>query len=469
MNIILKIDGVDKSNVVVWGSVKKDDNLNNRADGLTFNILKHPGQTFRPSVVSTVELFDGTNKIFGGVITGIEESFTSGSDRILNYSVTCKDNTHFLERKLVLERYDNMSVQDIISALVTKYSSDFTIVNVGCSMMVKTISFNRITMSDAIQKLAEMTNYSWYVDYDKDIHFFAKNDEPAPFNLTDTSDNYIFDSLVIRDDISQLRNKVTITGGESEGNSRTEKLSGDGIKLIFPLATKFSKMPTIKVNGVSKIIGADYISDEATHDCFWSYGQKYIRFKDTTIPSNADSNIELIGIPLYPIIVEVNDPTSMGTNGTYEFAKDKKDIKSQDEAIEYAKSELKAYASTIKEAEFETNTPGLRSGQTITINSTLRSLTNEAFLIQSVKFSMVSKNVGVWKVSLASLKTVGIIDILQKLLYKEDLSQDESQILLTFMSFSDQTSIADRVVSVVAQTPPYYWGSFYWGLFTWHD
>lgn len=52
-----------------------------------------------------------------------------------------------------------------------------------------------------------------YVDYERDINVFRNDAKPAPFGLDDTSMNY--DDLSISADISMLKNRQVVRGGEA--------------------------------------------------------------------------------------------------------------------------------------------------------------------------------------------------------------------------------------------------------------
>lgn len=413
MNLTVNVNSTDRTNYISWPSFRKEDVLNSQVDTLSFITKKYGSKTWKPSVGDEIEVLDGATKIFAGVIAQVEEKIET---KLLKYQVKCKDWTHYLDRNLVVERYENQTVNQIISHINTNYLTGFTITNVNCSIMIQSIAFNRLPVSKCLQLLAKQVNYNWYVDYDKDIHFFAKNSEASPFNLTDTNGKYIFNSLKIRDDLSQMRNRVFIRGGEMEGNARTEYFTGNGTKTTFALGHKFAKKPTVKINSAVKTVGIDFIDDDANFDCMWDFNQKYIRF--ITAPSNGDA-IEVSGIPLIPIIVQVQDDNSIATYGEYEFSKVDKTIKTKDEAKQYAVSQLEAYAEKVQEGRFQTYESGLRSGQIITVQSTIRGI-NESFLIQRVSLQMRGPSDGVWTVELATLRTVGIIEFLQSLLLAQD-------------------------------------------------
>lgn len=421
--ITIKINNIDRSSLIDFGSVKKKDNINQDADTLQFSLEYHAGQTFRPEVSSLVEMLDGDTRIFYGRITSIDQSIES--DNIVSYDIRCNDIGRDLARYLANETYEKMSVNDIITALLEDFSDGtFTTNNVNCDIEITKITYDRVNTWDAINQLADLTNYSWYVDYDKDIHFFPKNNEPAPINISDDSDNFIFESLKISNDITQIKNRVMIKGGEVEGDPRTEYFDGNGTRDTFVTANKFARLPTVLVDGVEQAVGIDYLSSEEDFDCFWDYNQKYIRFKEDTIPPAGTNNISVTGIPLYNIIIQMEEPTSIAKYGVAEFYKNVPDIKSREDALMYAKTQIEAYRAGIDEGEFQTYNPGLRSGQIISISSTLMGI-SESFVIQSVDFNMLTQEKFKYQVKLASVKSIGIIDFLINLLRNNKLALEK--------------------------------------------
>jgi hypothetical protein len=435
--ISIKIDNVDRSSIIEFGSVSKIDAINQLVDTLSFSILVHEGQTYRPETNSEVVMMDDSEIVFAGRIYSVAKS--QDEQGIVRYQVKCKDYSYDLDRELVNEGYEEMTVEDIIADIIDTYAPTFTYANVVCTLPVTKVVFDRITVSSAIQKLSDLTGFAWYVGYDKDIHFFEKNSEPAPFNVTDNNGNYIPDSLEVSKDFSQIRNRVFIKGAEIEGEERTEVFDGNGVKKQFKLSNKFSSLPTVSVSGVSKTVGVDFLSNEDDYDCFWDFNQQYIRFKDTTIPGSGTNNIEVTGLPLYTLMVQVEEPVSIAQYGVFEFAKTDKTIKSREEAVSLAKTEIQAYKDGLVEGSFDTYTPGLRSGQVIRVTSDIMDI-DELFLVQQTSFKMISKDQGLWKVKLATLRTVGIIEFLIGLLKSgERLIEDKGDVVLEKTVFPIET------------------------------
>jgi hypothetical protein len=458
--LTLTIAGVDRTALVRFGSLRITDQVNQATDTADFTIEEYGTQTFRPEAGEEVTIALDGEVIYGGVVIAVEQSASNG---LITHDVSCKDYTHFLDSKVVNERYEAMTVEEIIDAIVTEYAPDFTTNNVSCPVEVSSIAFGDLTPSQCFERLAQLTGYAWYVDYDKDVHFFARSGgEAAPFAISTDDGNVIEGSLVIRRDLSQVRNSVKVRGGEADAELTTEYLAGNGSTLQFPLTNKFSEKPTVTVNGVAKTVGAEYIDDEAGFQVMWSYQEKYLRFTAGNVPtaptSPATTNIAVTGIPLRPIVVQVQDPLSIAELGrTYEHSLRNNDLKSRDEAIAYALADLKAYAFAVSDGSFETYTPGLRSGQTIAIDLPDRGIA-ENFLIQSVTFGQVAPETYAWSVRIATLKTTSILDVLQQLLVKEAVNEGEDEQLLSFLQLADGFAMTDAITAITGTaTEDYVW------------
>lgn len=89
-----------------------------------------------------------------------------------------------------------------------------------------------------LERMAKTLSKYWYVDYDRDIHFFDRETNDAPFSITATSDNY--DKLVIDVDTSQLKNRQTVRGGtETSASYYTQTVAGDAAVREWILKSQF--------------------------------------------------------------------------------------------------------------------------------------------------------------------------------------------------------------------------------------
>ena len=140
--------------------------------------------------------------------------------------------------------------------------------SLAASQVVNYISFSYSPPSTCLQRMADLFQWNWYVDENKDVKFFAKFDVGAPFNLTDTGGKYVYESLKINSNADQLRNSIYVRGGDYIGASVTENLKhqADGVNKIFKLGYKYSEGYTLTLNGTEKAVGINNVDGYASNE-----------------------------------------------------------------------------------------------------------------------------------------------------------------------------------------------------------
>lgn len=461
IDVSVYIDGVDKTDLIVANSLKKTDEINSAPDILRFQIDVHAGQTYTPEADDPIEVYEANDpidtKIFGGVIIQVETSIDQDS-KIVSYDIICRDYGQDLSRQLMIERYESMTVDAIIAAILLKYAPEFDDAFVDAPIDVSSITFNNITVSQALDKLSKLTNYQWYVDYDKSIHFFAVSMEASPFDISDENGNYIPDTFSIKKDLSQIKNRVTVRGGEVEVEDVTFTITGDKGKLqdngnvTFDLSYKFARKPLVSVNSTPAVIGVVGFDNAADFDAMWSFEQKYLNFTGLMITDT--DNIEISGTPLEVIQVRVQDSASIALYGRWDAAFTVPGIKTKDEALQYANAQRDANKDPIYAGSFSTYTAGLRSGQTININSVKLGV-NESFFITRVTFQMLTLTTGYWDVEVATARQLTLIDILNRIVGNVETDDLATEGLLSYIEFSDVATAVDGGPVFTSGSGPY--------------
>ncbi len=430
-SVILKINSVDKSSLIDWQSIRKEEVLTKEPDTLEFQIKNYTGKTYRPSIGDDVTLYDGTTKIFGGVVIETNDALSGGLLKM--FSVKCKDYTHTLDRYLVAKTYTSTTANAIIADILTNFTDGtFTGTNVAAPIVLDKIVFNYLSVSQALQKITEaIGGYDWYVDYDKDIHFFINTVMSAPYSLTDTSANFIYQSLQLSQDTSQLRNTIIVRGGDVEGTSVDNKQVADGAQRVFFVGYDLTSFLAYKALAASPTVfvaitvGADGKDDPTTFDSLYNPNNGLLIFPDGTKPAIGDV-VKTTGIPIFPLITEQQDIASVAANGEYEYLIVDKTIKSKDAANQRALAELLKYSTLLTKGTFSTRTSGLRSGQTISINCTLRGIVG-TYLIERIITTLRTPSGSttdlLFEVKIISTVDITMVDILNKLLIKDPSSQ----------------------------------------------
>jgi hypothetical protein len=322
--MIVNVNSINRSSYVIWSTFVKIDSINNEVDTCSFSTRKYENKTWKPEIGDTIEITDGATKIFSGKIVEVDEEMEGA--KLVRYLVKCNDWTYVMDKRFVAKAYENNSPEAIIYNIISIYCPDFTVTNVSTptGITLEYILFNYEQISKCIQQIAELIGYDWYVDCDKDIHFFSKSDgETAGFNLTDTNGYYDFNSLKITEDYSQLRNVIYVRGGEYVGSSREDKVgTGDGVTKSFKLPYRYTSTPTVAVGVTAKTVGIDYLDSEDDYDCLWNYQEKIIKFK--TAPASGD--VKATGSPLIIVLIKASRGSSRSRIGRLRNADKERNI-----------------------------------------------------------------------------------------------------------------------------------------------
>jgi hypothetical protein len=289
-----------------------------------------------------------------------------------------------------------MTAQAIVQDLISTFSTGFTTTNVsGSDVTVKKILFNYTTLSTALSKLCDTLGfYDWYVDYNKDIHFFSIGSRPAPFDIDDDGGNYVHQSLTINRNNTQIRNKIIIRGGQVEGDTFTDKVSPDGVQRTFFVGYSIAGLQVWQSNTAntdgsytSLTVGNDGTADENSFDCLYNPNNGLIRFRANNVP-HANRYIKWQGKPIYPLITEKSDLVSQSKYGKFEHIIIDKTIKSKASASQRADAELAKYGKPQVSGTFETKEAGLKTGMYIRVNSPLHNSVDEYFKITQIRSSL---------------------------------------------------------------------------------
>lgn len=439
--IQVKINSVDVTEQILQGSLVVSQKITNQVDTANFDVQLAGSKTFVPEYSQEVEIYDGATKIFGGTVMTVQQSPIARPGGIA-YEVGCVDFTYDLDRRLAARSYENETIHDIIADLVSSYAPDFTYVNVTSNFIIQKIVFNQVPLSTCIKRLAAIVNYDWYVDEEKDVHFFPKYANSAPFDLTDENGNYIYSSLKRNADGSQIANRVKVRGGEYNGEEYTDSITVSGDDTTsFLLPYKFANL-TINLNGTPQDMGIDFIDNFGPSvEVLYNFQEKTIRWENPL--SNGDI-IQFTGNPKVPVFAVAEDPVSIAEYGYVEKLIRDDSIESNTVGRRRANAELYSYAEPVIDAQFRTFTPGLRAGMIVRIQSDIQG-TDDELLIKSLNFRTRDHENFLYDVTLVSTKRYDFITLLQSILEPDPRPGDEQEI-------SEEIFTDTQVITVQEET-----------------
>ena len=119
--------------------------------------------------------------------------------------------------------------------------TSFTLFNVQKTFPIPDFRSPQLKPTALMNQFAKANQYVWNIDYERDIHFATDTALPAPYSLTDTSNNF-FD-LQMEADTSNLGNRIIINGGSALSTSRyAQTFEGDSVERAWLLKNEFDNL-----------------------------------------------------------------------------------------------------------------------------------------------------------------------------------------------------------------------------------
>ena len=314
----LYIAGVDRWCDLERDTLQIEQALTYQIDTCSFNI--HGEQPTEGEEVIVED--DSIGRLFAGIIVKVELV-----DKDLKlWAVECDDYTVLLDRRLVVESYENMSASDIFLDIVAKYCPGFTTngVRPGAPVIESTgAEFEYKRPSECFRWLCDYVGWHWQPDYYKDLHFFSAEElaNPAPMVLR-PGGKFRFGKHSI--DTQGLRNRVYVRGGTMLSDPQVIQWKADGVARIWTLPWGPHEV-SLTVGEVPMTVGVENLHDEEDFDYMMSFSEKYIRCSAQTATPIEGITMALTARQDIPVITMVEDYASQaaiakvqGGDGIYE-------------------------------------------------------------------------------------------------------------------------------------------------------
>lgn len=436
-------DGSDITNQIRQGTLTVSQKLTYQVDSCSFQFLRAGSKTYLPQYGHQIAVYDGETKVFGGIVlSAAYQPFSGAGGKI--YQVQCVDHSYDMDRHLVSRTYENETVAAIVADMVGSYAEGFTTGSVTSSFVIKKIVFNQVPLSQCIKRLAVLLNYDWYVDEDRDIHFFAKETLTAPFDAEDGY--YVPMSLRRNDDGSQVANRVKVRGGEYDGDVFSDSITVTGADTkALTLPYRFSNLSvTLDTGGgpVAKTVGIDNIDTFATKDVLYNFAERSIRFENDlsdgdVVAFSGNKKVRVFAVSEDSDSIEELASRGLGDGAVEKLIRDQS-IESNEVARRRANAELYAIASEITDITYETRTPGLRAGMT-------QGFEGDFYVVKELAFVPDGHDGFRYKVGLVTSRRHDFVTMLQNLMEPDPTPGDESEV-------SEQIFTDTAVVRVAEET-----------------
>lgn len=348
----------------------------------------------------------GTEMIYAGYIDKAGEKKVSGNANIgytKFHTISCADMHYLSDKRIIAKAYSNVTAGYIVEDLITEKLADegVTIGNVEDGALVIEAVFNYITVTKAIESLAEKANFIWYIDYDKKLYFMPRSTFIAPW--TATGEDMRDGSVSVEHGNSAYRNTQYVKGGKDITDALTENKIGDGATRSWVVGFSVALEPTITLNAVA--IAASDVgirSVEKDKKYYWSKGSNTINQAETETLLISSDVLAITYRGEFDIIVKTLNETEIdsklvtegGTTGIVEDVADEPNSTTREAAFEIANAKLEKYGVIGRRLKFRTSRYGLWAGQILPVSLPEHDITAD-LLIESVTIS-TEQNVLTW-------------------------------------------------------------------------
>ena len=362
---------------------------------------------YRPSKGNVLEVLEDGVTVFKGNIRRLLERAHPGRTA-LQFDVEAVDFNTIVARRLVTAEFPSgATLYQIITAVNARFLSaeNITLGNVSNPgpTLAEALRFYYETVGSVFNRLATLTGYTWYIDFNKDLHFRPAGLSPAPvapFGLTWSSGNwYDFESEASDED---YRNRQWVRTEGALQRTLTETTTLQAGQTTMPSEAVIRELLSVKINGVSRtfIRLNPYTPDTVPgsgYDFYYWFDGNGVFALDYVPVAGAVELINYRGI-FSQSIVSVNDlaeqaarAAAEGGSGIWEAIEEQRSIGGANALTALANGRLRQFSNDAVKPRFRTDQSGLAPGQLIDINLTpVHTGVNGIFTIERVDSDWVA-------------------------------------------------------------------------------
>lgn len=416
----------------------------------------------------TCRIIDGTGKKFewnDGIISGpgwSYDSFDFTRSKWIGGTPSKTTATYFEIEIVALQA---ITLWDIKIDRISATSGGFTIrwVTKG-NILFKDVRAQYKKPSTFIESLAKNNGFFWYVSTERDVQFFASEDRLAPMTVTDTSTN--FNKLKITADITNLKNRQTVRGGQAPDSNLYDQFHVcDGEETSYRLDYPPKWLNVYVDTGgwfVLKTLGVENLVPDSSVDFVFNFSEKTVR-NGSIATLNAGDVIKLEYYPYKDIRVQIRNQASIDLmksllwgDGIFDGAViSDASIKTFDEWRSRARAEINAYSNPILSATFETEMDGLEAGQIIHVTYPLFSIDSD-FVIQKVDARQRTIDWPLLYSLSCGSSMYGLTEFFQYLLKRDGTWSIDVAEIVDVVQTIDETLIFSDAYIFKKKSPPFY-------------
>lgn len=389
MGVKVLSNGVDITQYCDLPSLQIQEDILNDQWELDVNITIPPSQ--RPRVNTRIQVLNGSTTEFAGTwVTNPEYMVDPITFR---YEATANNYQQWFDRHLVAEFYPQQNADAIVKSVVNAYCPGFTTNHVQAAPVVPPQNLDYTEPSAGIKNIANLLAWSFYIDYEMDVHFYLSESiqSPLPDNTLDVDtdlDNY--GDLVLEENGAQVKNRIVAKEFYIMSQEQVPLyFVADGQNNTFTLpqipAGTSAQYITVEVGGLIYTPKADVVDGMPGVPGPSQNDYAYINVQNRTVRFDfTPAQGTIISGSMYykyqPVYVQ-DDPNLIqeqaaleGTDGVYEYAVSDPRMSGDDTSLAQARTAylLAKYGTPNLTGTLVSYLQGWRAGQSFRLKSDIR-------------------------------------------------------------------------------------------------
>lgn len=369
------------------------DKINSRST-LSITVVDKLSATISEGKTFTV--YSGVTKIFEGIIVNVK--IVEKNPNYLEYALSIADNSALADKRLISKVYEDELAGDIVSDIITEVLGveNVTAGTIQNGPTIKKAVFNYISCAQALDYLKTATGYVWNIDKDKQLHFFERSTNAAPWTLDSSVQHIGFSKNGTMED---YRNTQYVRGGKGKTATQTNEVptpAPDGQSRSFVMRFPIAERPTIEIN----LNGAGWVAISSSDvginglntnkKWYWSYNSNILSQDESeTVLVDVDA-IRVTYVGLRNLFTKIEDTVEISSriaiecnSGIYEKMAVEKSLTTSAQALQFAAGLIDTFSEEKDKISFKTEVSGLEAGQLLTVDKPLFGI-SETFIIESI-------------------------------------------------------------------------------------
>jgi hypothetical protein len=325
------------------------------------------------------------NAEFAGVVSSCQEIKIPGTKYVF-HTVDAVDYNAILDWRIAnyTSNYPTpVLAGDVARALLSTYLEEegITAGVIEDGPLLVQVVFSDKTLTECFDKLAEASNFIYYVDYDMTFHFKSRSADAADWSISDGTD-ILNDTLTVTRNNPLYRNTESVLGGFEETDLLTETLRGDDDTKSFALGFAVNRVQSVAIwesaeKPPDTFVRYPIITEKGAtpndYDFVYGYNSETVSFK-TAMTFGQYAIVTYYG--LWRVKTTITDEDAIAANkarqgfgsGKIEHASVDESLTDSDAASEYCNAKIGEYGVDGITINYQTMRPGLEVGTVQSFN-----------------------------------------------------------------------------------------------------